>query len=39
MVRNPKTNEKIFKEQSFKLHFKIGKTLHKRINSNQNDEL
>ena len=38
-VRNPKTNEKIFKEQSFKLHFKIGKTLHKRINSNQNDEL
>ena len=38
MVRNPKTNEKIFKEQSFKLHFKIGKTLHKRINSNQNDE-
>ena len=39
MVRNPKTNEKIFKEQSFKLHFKIGKTLHKRINSNQNNEL
>ncbi|MDC3016994.1 integration host factor subunit beta [Pelagibacteraceae bacterium] len=39
MVRNPKTNEKIFKEKSFKLHFKIGKTLHKRINSNQNDEL
>ena len=39
MVRNPKTNEKIFKEKSFKLHFKIGKTLHKRINSNQNYEL
>ena len=39
MVRNPKTNEKIFKEQSFKLHFKIGRTLHKRINSNQNNEL
>ena len=39
MVRNPKTNEKIFKEKSFKLHFKIGKTLHKRINSNQKDEL
>ena len=38
MVRNPKTNEKIFKEKSFKLHFKIGKTLQ-RINSNQNDEL
>ena len=32
-VRNPKTNEKIYKEQSFKLHFKIGKILHKRINS------
>ena len=31
-VRNPKTNEKLFKEQSFKLHFKIGKLLHKRIN-------
>ena len=31
-VRNPKTNEKIFKEQSYKLHFKIGKILHKRIN-------
>ena len=39
IVRNPKTNEKIFKEQSFKLHFKIGRTLHKRINSNQNNEL
>ena len=31
-VRNPKTNEKIFKKQNFKLHFKIGKILHKRIN-------
>ena len=31
-VRNPKTNEKIYKKQSFKLHFKIGKILHKRIN-------
>ena len=38
IVRNPKTNEKIFKKKSFKLHFKIGKTLHKRINSIQNDE-
>ena len=36
MVRNPKTNEKIFKEKSYKLHFKIGKTLHKRINSSIN---
>ena len=32
-VRNPKTNEKLFKNQSFKLHFKIGKILHKKINS------
>lgn len=32
-VRNPKTNEKIFKEKGFKIHFKIGKTLHKEINS------
>ena len=32
IVRNPKTNEKLFKNQSYKLHFKIGKILHKRIN-------
>ena len=31
-VRNPKTNEKLFKNQSYKLHFKIGKILHKKIN-------
>ena len=31
-VRNPKTNEKFFKEKSYKLHFKIGKTLHKKLN-------
>ena len=31
-VRNPKTNEKLFKNKSFKLHFKIGKILHKKIN-------
>ena len=31
-VRNPKTNEKIFKVASNKIHFKIGKILHKRIN-------
>ena len=31
-VRNPKTNEKLFKKESFKLHFKIGKILHNRIN-------
>ena len=32
-VRNPRTNEKIFKKQNFKVHFKIGKILHKEINS------
>ena len=38
-VRNPKTNQKIFKEKSFKLHFKIGKTLHKKLNSKTNNEI
>ena len=32
-VRNPKTNEKIFKKETKKIHFKIGKILHKRINT------
>ena len=32
-VRNPKTNKKIFKNQNFKVHFKIGKILHKEINN------
>ena len=31
-VRNPKTNEKIFKKQNYKVHFKIGKIFHKKIN-------
>ena len=31
-VRNPKTSEKIFKVASYKIHFKIGKILHQRIN-------
>ena len=31
-VRNPKTNEKIFKIAGHKIHFKIGKILHQRIN-------
>tara|TARA_B100000886_G_C20366620_1_gene467624 strand:+ start:177 stop:485 length:309 start_codon:yes stop_codon:yes gene_type:complete len=35
-VRNPKTNEKLFKDQSYKLHFKIGKILHKKINPTSN---
>ncbi len=32
-VRNPKTNEKLYKNENFKLHFKIGKILHNKINS------
>ena len=32
-VRNPKTNEKFYKEKTYKIHFKIGKILHKKINS------
>ena len=32
-VRNPKTNDKIFKKETRKLHFKISKILHKKINS------
>ena len=31
-VRNPKNNEKLFKDKTYKLHFKIGKTLHKKLN-------
>ena len=38
MVRNPKTNEKLFKKESYKVHFKIGKTLHNRLNSKPNNE-
>ena len=32
-VRNPKTNEKLYKKENFKLHFKTGKILHSKINS------
>ena len=32
-VRNPKNNQLLFKNQTYKLHFKIGKTLHKKLNS------
>ena len=34
-VRNPKTNEKLFKKESYKLHFKIGKVLHNKLNKEQ----
>ena len=32
-VRNPKTNEKLYKKETFKLHFKIGKILHNKLNA------
>tara|TARA_Y100001970_G_C14208039_1_gene845226 strand:+ start:2025 stop:2321 length:297 start_codon:yes stop_codon:yes gene_type:complete len=35
-VRNPKTNEKIFKKATQKIHFKIGKILHNKINNFEN---
>ena len=38
-VRNPKTNEKIYKNQTYKLHFKIGKILHKKINGHDNSNI
>ena len=38
-VRNPKNNQLLFKNKTFKLHFKPGKTLHKKLNniSSQDD--
>jgi len=36
LVRNPKTNQKIYKNKTFKIHFKIGKVLHNKINSQLN---
>ena len=33
-VRNPKTNEKIYKKETKKIHFKTGKILHNKINKN-----
>ena len=39
IVRNPKTNEKLFKNKSFKLHFKIGKILHRKINGFTNSHI
>ena len=37
-VRNPKTNEKIYKEENYKIHFKIGKILHKKLNTLEENE-
>ena len=33
-VRNPKTNKTLYKKENFKLHFKTGKILHNKLNSN-----
>ena len=33
-VRNPKNNEKLYKKENFKLHFKTGKILNSKLNSN-----
>ena len=33
-VRNPKTNEKLYKKENFKIHFKTGKIHNTKINSN-----
>ena len=35
-VRNPKTNEKLYKDKSYKIHFKVGKILHQKINGDNN---
>ena len=32
-VRNPKNNQLLFKDKTYKMHFKIGKTLHKKLNN------
>ena len=37
-VRNPKNNEILFKKQTYKLHFKTGKTLHKQLNNISPDD-
>lgn len=37
-VRNPKTNEKIYKKETFKIHFKVGKILHNKINIKTGNE-
>ena len=36
-VRNPKTNEKIFKNETYKIHYKISKILHRKINSSDSN--
>ena len=36
-VRNPKTNEKIFKKETYKINFKISKVLHQRINGSDSN--
>ena len=36
-VRNPKTNERIYKPKTYKIHFKIGKILHNKLNLKNNE--
>ncbi len=38
IVRNPKTNEKLFKKETYKIHFKIGKSLHRQLNTEKSNE-
>ena len=37
-VRNPKNNQLLFKNKTFKLHFKTGKTLHKKLNNIKSED-
>ena len=38
-VRNPKTDERIYKQNTYKIHFKTGKILHHKLNPiNNTDE-
>jgi len=37
-VRNPKTNQKLYKPENYKIHFKIGKIFHQKINQNLSNE-
>lgn len=38
-VRNPKTNERIFKKETHKIHYKISKILHRKINNSDSNSL
>ena len=38
-VRNPKTNERIYKKETNKIHYKISKILHRKINNSDSNSL